>query len=1244
MSDLEQAFHQAMLNTYTEAARSINYRPTQFLQMVNQSGGLATARALLQRQEVSDGFTRLWEAGRLDLSVEAQALRPEFAPLFTPQELERARQRLADAGYTPPWLDGAPPATETRGDGAQPASLLDRLARAVQRVQSASESPPPEHSNDTGVTGAEAGISGAEQIRIALQIMVENGGTAETVADSPQQWPEADAPAFVLVHGEDWGEQHYGERYTFTIRAGGEPRRLLEALEQQRQGGPPVHVVIYRTGPYFAFTAWARVTDITEGPPNESGHPVWKLDLDQHEFPVPLKLKGNAGSLTQRLPWLSKGLATAFRGHSIREISPEEFRTIIDAAKSATQEGGPMSMADAAFNILTRAGGGPLSLSAILEHALYEGLIAPSGQTPQLSLSTAMLRDPRFHHLGKNMWILANPVDPQPERVPAIYAGPDAGFWRIHFPRELWDEARKHGVIGIDWPLDSTNQSVKRLKRIKVGDRVVAYIQGGTIGGIGVVTRPYYDIREQQTPDAAVFGGSYPQRIGVAWADAPAKPIPILEQLKEPANTDLYNRLKNPHTVIPLSRDDYVALLSLLGVDDAGTPTPETRLPSAWPSLKHFRDFIQRLDDQAYTAGDLLGLARAFGAGLNEDIDEEALVDDLRQLRLVGSEGDETYRRRPYTSGDAAALLRLMALALLVPAEGAEDLYTLPALSIMRRLRSAAMPQPIEQFAPELGPDSHQLLSWYAEAGLVLVESDQWRWAEAAFEPLDGDDPASAAYNEFLRVLQAELNGRLVSELEDVGGPLPPALNLADQLAELGQELLIDTSTVRRIYRSLMAGRHVVLSGPPGTGKTELAKRLPMLLWQEEPQTLTRLTTDLGAEPVESRVERRSGYLPVVVTATEDWGVRDVVGGIGPRLDGERGELSFNIQYGRLTQTILKHYAGTGGGRRLPAPPYIRRDYRENGERYRGAWLVIDEFTRAPIDAAFGSLLTTLGGGDHAALSVPAGDGRDVALPLPADFRIIGTLNSFDRHFLNQMSEALKRRFDFIDVLPPPPAQAPYERGIAAMQALRRLHANGFAQISVEGEPPAYHWAGVLSAQPVLVDGLHRYELRVEDSTAAAALDSFWRLFEAVRVFRQLGTAQAIAVYAILFAGVLVEMPWDEALDAALADSLADQLQVMTRDEQRMILLYTEHAGDARAFAQQLAALKIPLSRLATLLHAFREADEVRNGSSDIDTSGTHFPSAEQLGRVFNVGEPLVLPRPSAFRRRLRSLMSERGL
>lgn len=79
--------------------KECNYRPTYFLQMVVEHGGVETARRLLHARKVSDGFTTLWENGRLDLSVEAVVLQEPWSDLFTDGELAIAEKRLRDLGY-----------------------------------------------------------------------------------------------------------------------------------------------------------------------------------------------------------------------------------------------------------------------------------------------------------------------------------------------------------------------------------------------------------------------------------------------------------------------------------------------------------------------------------------------------------------------------------------------------------------------------------------------------------------------------------------------------------------------------------------------------------------------------------------------------------------------------------------------------------------------------------------------------------------------------------------------------------------------------------------------------------------------------------------------------------------------------------------------------------------------------------------------------------------------------------------
>ena len=95
---LEDRFHQEMLRIYEEA-NEFGYYPNYFLGMVVDRGGLSAAKHLISGNQLSDGFVRLWEEGRLDLSVEALVLRDPWRGLFTQEELAEVQRRLDGVGY-----------------------------------------------------------------------------------------------------------------------------------------------------------------------------------------------------------------------------------------------------------------------------------------------------------------------------------------------------------------------------------------------------------------------------------------------------------------------------------------------------------------------------------------------------------------------------------------------------------------------------------------------------------------------------------------------------------------------------------------------------------------------------------------------------------------------------------------------------------------------------------------------------------------------------------------------------------------------------------------------------------------------------------------------------------------------------------------------------------------------------------------------------------------------------------------
>ncbi len=95
--DLADAFDREMMQIYVRA-KQIDYTATRFHQMLTQHGGVETARRLLPR--MSDGFAELWQRKRLDLTVEALVLQPQWKSLFSQNELETARERLKECGWS----------------------------------------------------------------------------------------------------------------------------------------------------------------------------------------------------------------------------------------------------------------------------------------------------------------------------------------------------------------------------------------------------------------------------------------------------------------------------------------------------------------------------------------------------------------------------------------------------------------------------------------------------------------------------------------------------------------------------------------------------------------------------------------------------------------------------------------------------------------------------------------------------------------------------------------------------------------------------------------------------------------------------------------------------------------------------------------------------------------------------------------------------------------------------------------
>lgn len=478
--------------------------------------------------------------------------------------------------------------------------------------------------------------------------------------------------------------------------------------------------------------------------------------------------------------------------------------------------------------------------------------------------------------------------------------------------------------------------------------------------------------------------------------------------------------------------------------------------------------------------------------------------------------------------------------------------------------------------------------------------------------------------------------------------PVPEPL-LTERICEIQRYILVEESTIRDIYHALLAG-HVILSGPPGTGKTELARLIPEILWKRA----EKAAEANGAE--NAQPTNKTAYTTRLVTATDEWSVRTLISGIAPV--SNNGHMSYKVQYGHLTSAILKNWTAQSDNPEDWSTLKLRRSLvtsnsgveRGAPQTFRGQWLVIDEFNRAPIDLALGDALTALGGNDVLRVMTEKGSAE---LPIPKDFRVIGTLNSFDRNYLNQISEALKRRFSFVEILPPGRSLREAEQAVVLYKALERV-----SHLSKEiiSESESILWeSNLIEANPEA--GQYTITWPDEPHPFREAFEAAWYIFEIIRIYRQLGTAQAISmVRHMLIAGILqgytTREQWiGKALDAALCDTIADQLQVLLPDEidTLLLVLTSERSAFSSAYNHLLARLSDRQQRLYGQLLSLSSVSDERGqaylSDEEVETiaqSNTPEVAPEKLSGLFHLNAPMC--RLPQFTRRLRAFKAERGL
>lgn len=230
------------------------------------------------------------------------------------------------------------------------------------------------------------------------------------------------------------------------------------------------------------------------------------------------------------------------------------------------------------------------------------------------------------------------------------------------------------------------------------------------------------------------------------------------------------------------------------------------------------------------------------------------------------------------------------------------------------------------------------------------------------------------------------LAGAMIAEDGDVDKPVPEDIKVAAAIepprerppyrtidpaaVQVDDDLVFSADLIARCAAALNAGKHLLLVGPPGTGKSRLALAL-------------------------ANHAHRLGICddkPKLATASADWTTYDTIGGWMQHRDQ-----TLHFREGAFADALKQ-----------------------------GRWLILDEINRADVDKCFGELMTVLAGSgtvetiykvDYRGREISVNFGpREEPYNFGPWFRLIATMNLRDKASLFRLSYAFMRRFAVVHV------------------------------------------------------------------------------------------------------------------------------------------------------------------------------------------------------------------------------------